>query len=169
VEALQRGSVPGDPIVGIMARQLAPERAVLLRDREVPVRPAPAPDGPKRPSDPVLGRLALDDWIPSTRLAPIVSEAKEVESLRSAFMATMRPRPPERYETSFLRVEFEPVLRKPFRKHLRYSTRVVLSGKDEDGIVRKADEGRRTPQSRLHDVLEPLVQHLMEVDVREQW
>jgi hypothetical protein len=99
----------------------------------------------------------------------LAGEAKEVEGPRIIPTVTrLGSRPPERYESGLLRVEIEPVPRKPFREHLRYPTRVVLPGEDEYGIVRKADEGRRAPQPRLHDVLEPLVQHLMEVDVREQ-
>jgi hypothetical protein len=96
-------------------------------------------------------------------------EAKEVEGPRIIPTVTrVGSRAPERYESGLLRVEFQPVLRKPLREHLRDPTRVVLPGEDEHGIVRKADKSRRAPQSRLHDVLEPLVQHLMEIDVREQ-
>ena len=153
-----------------MAKQFAPQRAMLFRNWVVAVHTTPLPDGRQGPGHPILGRLAPDNGIPPTRLAPIMREAKKVEGPRSTTTAatTRRSRAPERDESGLLRVEIEPVLRESLREHLRYPTRVVLPSKDEDGIVRKADEGSRAPHMRLHDILEPLVQNLVEVDVREQ-
>ncbi len=88
-----------------MAKQFAPQRAVLFRDWIVTMQTTPLPDGRQGPGHPILGRLAPDNGIPSTRLAPIMREAKKVEGLRpTAAAATRRSRAPERDESGLLRV-----------------------------------------------------------------
>ena len=113
--ALQGATVPRDAVVGVMAKQLTPKRTMLLRNREVTMVPTPALDSPEGTAQPCCGRLALDDRVPGPGAAPVVREAQEIE--RGTATLTRAGRGswnPKRYETSLLRMEHEPVLRKPF-------------------------------------------------------
>src|SRR5262249_23464678 len=103
---LQGRKVSGEAVVGVVALQLALELAMLRRNRQVTVGPAPSPDGPERPGHSVLGRMALHDRVPSPGVAPVVREAQEIEGARScSHAATGRSRLLKGDEAGFLRME----------------------------------------------------------------
>ena len=55
-----------------------------------------------------------------------------------------------------------------FRQHPKHPPRVVLALEHQYRVVGIADLERPSPQPRLHIVLEPLVQHFMQIDVAQR-
>ena len=74
---------------------------------------------------------------------------------------------PERYEASLVRMERQAVTREPFRENVVDPTRVLFPLEDENHVVRIAHEQRTPLEARLHVLHEPLVDNLVQEDVRE--
>ncbi len=56
----------------------------------------------------------------------------------------------------------------PFAEHFHHTPSVVLAFEIDDEVVAVADQGCPAPQSRLHLGLEPRVEHVVQIDVREE-
>src|SRR5437016_1482760 len=100
-----------------------------------------------------------------------MGETQEVERprLRSSWCVLWPQRAgrsQERHQTRLVRMNRQTVLGKPFRQHLQHPASVVLTSKTHDQIIRIPNEESTAPQTRLHHLLEPLVQHVVQVDVR---
>jgi len=77
-------------------------------------------------------------------------------------------RPAEIHQPGFLGVEPEPVLLESLREHGQHPPRVVLPLEGQHRVVGVAHHEGTPPQAR-HDVaVKPDVEHLVQVDVREQ-
>ncbi len=73
----------------------------------------------------------------------------------------------ERYEASLVRMERQAVTGEPSRENVVDPTRVLFSLEDENHIIRVAHEQRTPLAARLHVLHEPLVDNLVQEDVRE--
>jgi hypothetical protein len=100
----------------------------------------------------------------------VVGEAQEIESPRAfpPFVVVRVFWPPERDETGLSRVEGETELAESLRQHFEHPPSVVLPREADDEVIGVPDEKRVALQARLDVALEPLVQHLVEVDVRKE-
>ena len=93
-----------------------------------------------------------------------MGEAQEVEA--PWLGATILP--PERHETGLLRVQGQPEAREALGEDLLDAKRVPLGGEDQHEVVRVADQEGATTQAWTDLLDPPPVQHLVQVDVREQ-
>src|SRR5439155_12211514 len=75
-ETRQTRRVARDAVIGVVAPQFQPEHSVLLTNREVSKGETPAIDSPQRLSKSVSRRLPLVNQVTSTRLTPVVNDAK---------------------------------------------------------------------------------------------
>ena len=60
------------------------------------------------------------------------------------------------------------VLLQPLRQHPKHPPRIVFVLEHQHRVVGVADLKRPSPKPRLHFVLEPLVQHLLQIDVTQR-
>ena len=105
---VQPRAITRNAVVGKVASKFLTQLLMLFRNRFVSVAAAPLRDPFESPSEALLGGFALDDPIPSTRLAPIVGEAQEVEGSRFAPAGDRRS--PEGHQTGLVRMDRQAVL-----------------------------------------------------------
>src|SRR5271165_7289318 len=67
------------------------------------------------------------------------------------------------------RVEVEPVPAKPLAQHAENTLGLFEIRENQDAIVGIPHKNAVTPEARSYVPLEPLVQHVVQVDVRKQW
>src|SRR5215469_10262036 len=70
-------------------------------------------------------------------------------------------------EARLVRVEREPVPAKPFPQYFQYPFGVVVVLEHHHEVISKPHQGTWSRHAGLHRVLEPLVQHMVQEDVRE--
>src|SRR2546422_11694941 len=105
---------------------------------------------------------------PPPRDRPVVGEAEEVEGRWPGRAPGRAPRRRKLQQPRLCRMHRETVLSQSLRKYGRHATRIRLHGEDEDEIICVPDEERPTPEPGLHHRLPPVVEHLVEVDVRQE-
>ncbi len=123
----------------------------LLVDHVVPVSATPVVHGSHRACEAALGRGLAHDRIALPRPHPVMGEAEEVEC-----RALPAPSGPVRSEVQvprLVRVEPQPVP-------------VVLE--KHHGVIGVPHQQAAPPHARLHLPLKPLVQHVVQVQIREQ-
>src|ERR1700731_1435743 len=74
----------------------------------------------------------------------------------------------ERHQPRLVGMQRQPVLGETLPEHLQHPTRVSLMGKADDEIVCVADEKGTSLQEWFHLLLEPHVQHVVQIDVGQQ-
>ena len=152
-----------------MSAQLATQRRVLLGQALVPIPSAPLTDFPQRSAESVLGRLALHHPSPLPGASPVVGEPQHREAapaLRAAPLSSRRTA--KIHHPRLVRVKTETVLLQPLRQHPKHPPRVVFVLEHQHRIVGITDLEGPSPKPRLHFMLEPLVQHLMQIDVTQR-
>ena len=77
-------------------------------------------------------------------------------------------RAPKINQPGLLRVKRQAIFRHSLRQHLYDSPRVLLALEDDDYIIRVADQNRTADKSRSDLSREPLIERLVQVDVRQQ-
>jgi hypothetical protein len=96
-----------------------------------------------------------------------VREAEEIETARA--LATLLARwPPERKDPRFLWVKIQAESLESLRENSPDPLSVTLRREDDHEIVGIPNKRGSTLKPRLDLELEPLVQHLVEIDVREE-
>ncbi len=73
----------------------------------------------------------------------------------------------ELYQPSLFRMDRQTVLAESLRQHVPHTPRIVLSGKPDDEVVGVTDHKRTALEARLHHLLDPFIQHIVQVDVGE--
>ena len=100
-----------------------------------------------------------------------VSHAEEVKR-HPGFVPRLRGCPcavAEGQAPRFLGRQFQTKLMHTHGQLRRKAPRILRLLKADEKIVRKADEVCFAAAGGLHHLLEPQVQHIMEIDVAEQW
>ena len=64
-------------------------------------------------------------------------------------------------------MEREPVSTETFAQHLKHSLAAVAVFEGDDKVIGESHQLAPSVEARLRHVLEPLVQHMVQVDVRE--
>ena len=144
-ERRQARGVPPKPEVGTMPAQLPHQHPMLLRDRCMAVRTAPAIDRRQTTPKAVLGRLSLEHPATVPADAPVVREPQEVERAGSGNpAAVLRRAPPtarsaEPNQTALLRMHREPEPPEAFREHVKHPVGVRFPLHDDDQSSRPGE------------------------------
>lgn len=98
-----------------------------------------------------------------------MGEAQEVKSsrLRRLRGTLLFPWFPKGDQAGFVWVNCQPVLREALGHHVQYPAGILLVGEADHEVIRKADEKRVTAEPRQNDLMEPLVQDIMQVHIRQ--
>src|SRR4249920_2119024 len=73
------------------------------------------------------------------------------------------------HQAGLLRMQRQTVLRKPLRQNFEYSLRILFVLEAQQPIIGIADLERFASQARLDLCLEPHIQHVVKIDVGQQW
>ena len=76
--------------------------------------------------------------------------------------------PLKRHQPCLGRVERQPVPAEPFRQHVHHLACIGFVGKTNNEVIRVPDQESSTMQTRLHFLLEPHVQHVVQEDVGQE-
>lgn len=166
----EQPSVTAHAVVGIVPAELAAEDSMLLRDRKVSMSSAPFREITKRSMQPGRSRLWLHQPVPPVQgTAPGEREAEEVErsSPRPSLSGASCTRRVERKQAGLLRMKTETEPLEPFRERREDPAGIRLRSEPEDRIVRIANEDRISGQPRKNLLVEPEIEHFMEIDVRQ--
>jgi len=170
-QVADNGKIPEVP------QQLPLECRPLLANWFMPVSAAPLSDAFESAPEAVRGGLLLHHPKSLAGRGPIVGEAQQVEGVGpGACIAVVVGRcrvPPVRSseinQPGLLGVKRQAILRQPLRQHVENSPRVALLLEDDDHVISITNKGRMAGKSG-HDLPhEPLIKHLMQVDVRQDW
>jgi len=148
--------------------ELRRQPGVLDEQRLMSVSPTPLRHGDQRAGKPALGRRLPHHVLAPLRFHPGVGEAEKVErGFLAVWMRATASLRAEVDEARLVGMQREPMPFKPFPQHFQHplSVAVVLEGHHE--VIGKSHQGTASRQARPHLVLEPLVQHMVQVDVRE--
>ena len=163
-------AVSGDAVVGAVPPDHPRQASVLFPKRAVQISPAPLGHGSKRSGITVFCRYLPHDVLTPPRPSPHVGKAKEVESrAHGRRMTPVGAFEPEVYEACLGRMELKAIPAEPLAQHVQQSLagRVVLKGNHR--IIGISNQQASAMEPRSHRALEPFVQHMVQVDVREQW
>src|SRR6266850_560445 len=145
---------------------------MLLRKRLMTVEPAPLGDRRERPPETTGSRALLHHPDTLPRPAPVVGEAQEVETPRLGTIAGVRTVGPvwwlECQQPGLVGMDRQPVPAKTLWQHLQHPPSVFFTGKAYDEVVRITDEESTSLQPRLDLLLEPHVQHVVQIDVGQK-
>src|ERR1700687_2101331 len=164
-ETLQTAQVPIDTKVVEVAFDSPLERGVLLLDRQMSMASTPVGDGHDGLSQPRHARLEARH--PASRLAspPIDREAEQVEGGRALARGCPLAGAPEGQQAGLFRVQAQSVPLEATPQDTHYPFRVVLPLKADGKIIGIADQVCLALHPREHVALEPLVEHVVQVDV----
>ena len=98
-----------------------------------------------------------------------MGEAEKVE--RWLLTARLRPAEPLRAEVdeaSLVRMERKPVPLKPLPQNFQHALRISVGLKGHHKVIGIAHQRRAAVQAGSHLILEPRIQHIVQIDVREQ-
>ena len=155
-----------------MAAQFLTQDPVLLLQGPVPMLSAPLGDRSQRPTPSVGGGFAFDDPVAFARAPPVMGEAQQIKAPhRVSRFATLagRPdgRPLEGDQPGFLRVERQAILAKPFRQDRLHPPGVFFPSKAQDEVIAVANQVGGALQPRFDLLLKPLIQHIVQIHIRE--
>jgi len=169
----QRDAVTRDPVVSTVTAEFLAECLVLLRDRPVPVVPAPLGHRPDGPGEAARRRLAFHHPIPLAGTCPVMGESQQVER-----PGTSRGRPPcsgrsqgrssERNQSGLIRVDGQAVPAESLRQHVHHAPSIFFMGKSDDEVVGIPHEKRTAFQAWLRVLGEPSIQHVVQIDIGRQ-
>jgi hypothetical protein len=136
----------------------------------MPVGPAPILDRGQRAGKTALGRGLPHHVLAIPRLSPRVGEAEEVE--RWILAVWGRPTTSLRAEVDearLVRMQLEAEPAKPFPQHVHNPLGIVVGLESHHEIISEPYQGRLPPHAWSHHVLEPLIQHMVQENIREHW
>ena len=84
-------------------------------------------------------------------------------------MTPLRASEPEVYEAGLGRMESKPLPIESLAQHVKQSPACEMVPKGDHRILGVSNQLAAAPVPRSHHTLEPFVQHIVQVDVREQW
>ena len=142
---------------------------VLLTDRLVPIFPAPLADRRQRAGVTALCRYLAHDGLAFLRLAPYVAEAEKGErrAIRFRMCFPIRSFEAEVDEARLVGMERKLVPSETLAQNAEDPLGVEEVLKRHHGIVGESDKGASPLEPRFHLVIEPLIQHMMQENVRE--
>src|SRR5579884_3739900 len=122
-------------------------------------------------SEPFPHRANMNREIPFPASLTDMRESEKVESCRlppARFLGFGQGLPPKLHQPSLVRMQRQSVFLEPLLQHIEYFLGVLPILKAENEVIGKTDLIGFASQPRLHLGLEPLIEHLMKIDVGEQ-
>src|SRR5215211_7570722 len=169
---MQSTTIPGDSVVLVVTAQLRNEFPILIGDLAVPVTPEPLRHLSDRSCQSALRRLLPDHPCPAAMTSPpVMSEPKQIERSRSAIAALTARRAGrfcKAYKTSLLWMQRQTVSAKSLWQYNHQLLRVTLHRAHDHEVVGIADQKRFSSKLRLRHVVEPRVENVMQIDVRQK-
>src|SRR5215471_10069928 len=162
--------VPRDAIIGIVTIDYRRQPGVLFACRPMPVGPAPFLDRSQRAGKSTFGRRLPHHVLALPRLSPRGGEAEKVKRLRLAVWR--RPTTSLRAEVDearLVRMQLEAEPAKPFPQHAHDPLGIVVGLEGHHEIISEPYQGCLPPHAWSHHVLEPLIQHMVQENIREHW
>src|SRR5256712_4258478 len=159
------------PVVLVVAPQPRVESRPLLRDRLMAVSLAPRRSPFEAPAQPLPHRPNVDGELPPPASRTDVGKAQKVKRawLRPPALVRLRQSlAPKLDQASLARMQPQPVLLESLSQHRQDSLRILPILKTENEVVRVPDFIGFAPQPRLHHVLKPLIEHVVQVNVGQQ-
>ena len=98
----------------------------------------------------------------------MVREAQKVEGPRPIVTPVVAVGPMKRHESRLLQVQRQAVLAESLRQDLQESLGIMLVVEQHDEVIRIPEQLSTTRESRLNVSDEPLVEHVVQVDVRKE-
>jgi hypothetical protein len=162
-------AVSRDAIVGAVPPDHPRQVSMLFAERAMQVLPAPFRYRSQRASITVFGRYLPNHVLTVPRQPPDVGEAKKVEG--GPHRGGMPPAgafEPEVYEAGLGRVEPKPKAAKALAQYVQQSLAGPMVLEGDHGVIGVADQLTPPFPARPHRRLEPHIQHVMQIEVREQ-
>src|SRR5262244_1972424 len=141
---------------------------MLLGDRSMPVIPAPVRNRRQRAGIALLCRYLPHHVLTLPRLSPNVAEAEEGERcpIRVRVVLAIWSVAAEIDEACLVGVERELVPSKTLAQYVQNPLGILEVRERHDGVIGESGEGTFPLEPRFHLVLEPLIQHMMQENVR---
>src|ERR1700747_3631521 len=170
-QVARNGKIPEVP------QELAPECCPLVANWFMPIYLTPFRDALESAPKAIRGGLLFHHPKSLAGHGPVVSEAEQVEGIgpgAGIIVVIGRHqnspvRSAEINQPGLLRVNRQAVFRQPPRQYVEDSPRVAFMLEDDDSIISVANESRTTGKSRRDLLRKPLIKHLVQVDVRQDW
>src|SRR6266700_7273655 len=169
IEPRETAIVRRSPVVLVVAPEFGIERRGLMLDRVVPMVLAPLRHRLRTASKACAHGPDVNRKPPPPAARTHMRETEKVEGRRLPRVGTARTRrAAERQEPRLLGVERQTIPRESLGKHFQDPLRVLAILKAEHEVIGVPNLGSHAAQARLHLVLEPLVEHVMQVNVGQQ-
>ena len=141
---------------------------MLLGDRQMSVCPTPIADRRQRAGVTLLCRYLPHHVLTLPRLSPNVAEAEEGERcpIRVRVVLAIWSVAAEIDKACLVGMERELVPRKSLAQYIQNPLGILKVCERHHGVISKTDKGTVPLEPRFHLVLEPLIQHMMQEDVR---
>src|SRR6516225_6822952 len=151
-----------------MAPHLRNQLGVLLGDRQMPVFPTPFGHRCQRAGVTLLGRYLPHHVLTLSRLSPYVAEAEKGErgTIRARVAGRIWSIAAEVDEACLVGMERELVPSKTLAQYIQNPLGILEVRERHYGVVGETDKSTFPLEPRLHLVLEPLVQHVVQENVR---
>src|SRR5262245_66442810 len=155
-------------VVGIVAPHLRNQLGMLLGDRQMSVCPTPVGDRRQRAGVTLLCRYLPHHVLALPRLSPDVAEAEEGERcpIRVRVVLAIWSVVAEIDEACLVGVERELVPSKTLAQYVQNPLGILAIREGHDGIVGESDKGTFPLEAWFHLILEPLIQHMVQKNVR---
>ena len=152
-----------------MTYKLRRQSSMLPAQQVMAVGPTPLIDCDQCAGKPALGRCLPHHILALARLPPGMGEAEKVEWWRLASWLHLAASWAEVDEARLIRMKHKPIPSKPLAQDFQSPLGIAVLLEGHHKVISIAHERTASRKPGLHFVLEPLVQHMMQEDVREHW
>ena len=164
-------AVSGDGVAGVMPPHHPGQVSILSDDRDASVFSAPLRHGRECPGVSILRRHLPHHVLAVPRRSPHVGEAEEVERgpVRRRMAFAVRPLEPEVHEPRLVRKKAQPEPVETFAEDVEHTLGGEVILERHHGVVSVTYQNASPLQTRSHHGLKPFIQHVVKINVREQW
>src|SRR5258708_27361833 len=170
-ERAQRRSVHGHPVIAEMTQQDRAQVRSLFRDRRMQTLPQFVFQRPQFRLPPLPHRLSQHREMPLPGLPATMREAQEVERFRfpAATLSPILLRIAAKLDDArFVGVQFQPELRESLAQLRQEPLRFMSMLESGNEVIGKTDENHFSVRLLLSPLLDPEVEYIVQVDVRQQ-
>src|SRR5438552_1425191 len=158
-------------VVLVVASELGVEGLLPLVHRGMPVLLAPCGDRRETPPEPLAHRSHMHGELPSPAACANVRQPEEVEGagfLLSLLLRASLRVTPKSHVPRLVRLKHQTVFCESLRYDILHLLCVFPVVEAEYGVIGETNLVSFTPESRLHHLLEPFVEQVVQVDVGQE-